>query len=101
MTQKTGTFEMRSGSHVQLAATDHSLYMTRSETHCYGVPNKDSTAIYMWLAILKQLTRQCNPCTNSCDESSGRSIGIAASYYFHLCNEINKCICMKYVSSRY
>jgi len=60
--------------------------------------NKDFTAIYLWLPVLRRLWRDNatlapNTCTNSCNESSGRSIDIAASYYFHVCNE-NKCICM-------
>jgi len=42
-----------------------------------------------------------NICTNSCNESSGRSVGSAANYYFHLCNKINKCVCIKYVLSRF
>jgi len=63
------------------------------------VANKDFTAIYLWLPVLRQLWRDNaalapNTCTNSCNESSGRSIGIAARYYIHLCNEINTCICM-------
>jgi hypothetical protein len=78
----------------------------RLETQCYMVANENFSAIYLWLPVLRQLCREDadlapNTCTNSCNESSGRSVGIAASYYFHLHNEINKCICMKYVSSRY
>jgi hypothetical protein len=84
----------------------HRSCMTRSETHWYRVVNKDFAPIYLWLSVLRQLwcdnaAHAPNTCTNSCNESSGRTVGIAASYYFHLCNEINKCICMKYVSSRY
>jgi len=74
--------------------------MTRSETHWYWMANKNFTAIYLWSPVLRQLWRDNatlapNTCTNSCNESSGRSIGIAASYYFHICNEFNKCVCMK------
>jgi len=38
-----------------------------------------------------------NICTNSCNESSGRSVGSA----LHLRNKLNKCMCIKYVSWRY
>jgi hypothetical protein len=70
------------------------------------VANKNFAAIYLWLPVLRQLSRENadlapNTGTNYCNESSGRSVGIAASYYFNLRDEINKCICMKYVSSRY
>jgi len=47
------------------------------------------------LIILKQRWRDNadpapNICTNSCNESSGRSVGSAANYQFHLWNKINK-----------
>jgi hypothetical protein len=38
-------------------------------------------------------------CTNSSYESSGRSVGGTATYSYGLCNTINKCIFIKYVSS--
>jgi hypothetical protein len=71
----------------------HRSYITRSKTHWYRVANKDFTAIYLWSPVLRQLRRdnatlRPNTCTNSCNESSGRSIGIAASYYFHCMYEI-------------
>jgi hypothetical protein len=93
-----------------LVIEDHRSYMPRSESQWYMVGNKDFAAVYLWLPVLRQLWRNNaahapNTCTDSCNESSDRSAGIAASY-FHVCNEIsvnnkiNKCICMKYVSSR-
>jgi hypothetical protein len=37
-------------------------------------------------SIMTTMTRQCGPCAkhNSRNESSGRSVGTAASYYFNL-----------------
>jgi len=65
------------------------IYMTRSETHCYRVANKDFSAIYSWLPLLRcdSVAHAPKTCTNSCKESSGRSVGIAASYYHHLWNQ--------------
>ena len=69
------------------------------------VANKDFTAIYTRLPVLKQPLRDNaalapNIRTNSCKESSGISVGSVANYFFHLRNKI-KYICMKYVSSSY
>ena len=80
--------------------------MNRSETQWYTVANKDFTAIYTWLPVLKQPLRDnAAPVpkirTNSCKESSGISVGNVANYYFHLRNKINNRICIKYVSSSY
>jgi hypothetical protein len=41
-----------------------------------------------------------NVYNSSSYESSGISIGGAANYKFDLCNKINKCLCIKYISSR-
>ena len=70
------------------------------------VANNDFTAIYTWLTVLKQPLRDNaapapNIRTNSCKESSSISVGNVANYYFHLCNKINKRVCIKYVSSSY
>jgi hypothetical protein len=50
------------------------------------------------------MTRLCGSCpnvsTNSSGKKSGSSIGKATTYYFHLWIKINKCICIKYVSSQ-
>jgi hypothetical protein len=75
--------------------TDHKIH--RLETQWYRVANKNFAAIYLWLPVLRQIycdnaALAPNTRTNSCNESSGRSVGIAASYYFNLRNEINKCI---------
>ena len=40
-----------------------------------------------------------NVCTSSSYESSCRSVGVTATYYFDFRNKINKCVCIKYVSS--
>jgi hypothetical protein len=53
------------------------------------VGNKDFAAIYFCQSVLRQLLRDNaanaqNTCTNSCNESSGRSVGIAESYCFNL-----------------
>jgi hypothetical protein len=59
------------------------------------VAKKEFAAIYWWFLILRQIWRinatlAPNTRTNSCNESGGRSIGIAASYYSYLRNEIYK-----------
>jgi hypothetical protein len=67
----------------------HRSYIKRSATQWYLVGNNDFSAIYRCRPVLRQLWRNNaahapNTCTNSCNESSGTSVGIAASYYFNL-----------------
>ena len=83
----------------------HSSYILvyRYETHWNWVANKDCTAIYMCLQALNQRGRDnahpaSNVCTSSCNESSGRSVGCAANYQLHLRNNINKCICICFIT---
>jgi hypothetical protein len=67
----------------------HRSYIKRSATQWYLVGNKHFAAIYRCRPVLRQLWRDNaahapNTCTNSCNESSGTPVGIAASYYFNL-----------------
>ena len=83
----------------------YTLYLYRY-IDWYRMTKKDCTAIYVCLEALNQRRRDNahpapNLCTSSCNESSGRSVGCAANYQLHLRNKINKCICIKYASSRY
>jgi hypothetical protein len=85
-------------SHAHVQRTDdmlvfdvliHSSYIKRSATRWYLVGNIEFAAIYRCRPVLRQLVRDNaahapNTCTNSCNESNGTSIGIAATYYFNL-----------------
>ena len=86
-----------------IVATDHLRIDQKLNDNCLL---QKFTAIYTWLTVLAQPLRDnAAPApkirTNSSKESSGISVGNVANYYFHLRNKINKCICIKYVSSSY
>ena len=64
---------------------------------------KKNIAIYSSSIVLRRRWRDnADPVPNLCNssyESSGKSAGGTAIYKFHVPNKINKCICIKYVSS--